>query len=103
MSSAELGSGDTVVTSAPSPTESPSITALTNTTDWRPYTFEHPLTAATSAMLNISGAPEDPSSGFGILYDYHYGKLGQISQIQHLNHSGEGPKGEKTLSADIWS
>jgi hypothetical protein len=45
-------------------------------------------------MLNISGGSEDPSSGFGILYDYHYGKLGSASDVI---------KSEKSLSADIWS
>lgn len=36
---------------------------------WRAY-YEHPLTAATTAMLNISGAAEDQSAPMGFIYEY---------------------------------
>jgi hypothetical protein len=45
---------------------------------WRAY-YEHPLTAATSAMLNISGAPsadEQPPGSMGFIYEYY--KLPQL-------------------------
>lgn len=63
-------------------------------------TYEHPLTAATTAMLNINGNPEDPSGNFGILYDY-YGKLQNGGGIAD---TGSGfIKTERTINADIWS
>ncbi|XP_076368056.1 uncharacterized protein LOC143255763 isoform X2 [Tachypleus tridentatus] len=37
---------------------------------WRAY-YEHPLTAATTAMLNISGGGEEQSSNIGLLYEYY--------------------------------
>ena len=37
---------------------------------WRAI-YEHPLTAATTAMLNISGAaPDDQSTAMGFIYEY---------------------------------
>lgn len=36
---------------------------------WR--TYEHPLTAATTAMLNISGGPEDQTTAMGLIYEYY--------------------------------
>lgn len=37
---------------------------------WRAY-YEHPLTAATTAMLNISGVAEDQASTTGFIYEYY--------------------------------
>ncbi|KAL3289789.1 hypothetical protein HHI36_023182 [Cryptolaemus montrouzieri] len=37
---------------------------------WRAY-YEHPLTAATTAMLNISGGAEDQSPTMGFVYEYY--------------------------------
>lgn len=38
---------------------------------WRAY-YEHPLTAATTAMLNISGGgAEDQASTMGFVYEYY--------------------------------
>lgn len=38
---------------------------------WRAY-YEHPLTAATTAMLNISGGgAEDQASTMGFIYEYY--------------------------------
>lgn len=36
---------------------------------WR--TYEHPLTAATTAMLNIGGGAEDQSNTMGLIYEYY--------------------------------
>jgi transcription factor CP2-like protein len=47
-------------------------------------------------MLNINGATDDPSSGFGILYDY-YGKIATNSPHDNII------KTEKTVTGDIWS
>lgn len=41
------------------------------TQTWRAY-YEHPLTAATTAMLNISGgAAEDQAATMGFIYEYY--------------------------------
>lgn len=53
---------------------------------WR--TYEHPLTAATTAMLNISGGAEDQSTAMGLIYEYY--------KFQPI--SGES----KDKLADIW-
>ncbi|KAF6215956.1 hypothetical protein GE061_000293 [Apolygus lucorum] len=54
---------------------------------WRSY-YEHPLTAATSAMLNISSAPEDPSAAAAPSpFVYEYYKL---------------PASDKEKISDIW-
>lgn len=37
---------------------------------WRAY-YEHPLTAATTAMLNISGGAEDQTATMGLIYEYY--------------------------------
>ncbi|KAJ8986292.1 hypothetical protein NQ317_010003 [Molorchus minor] len=37
---------------------------------WRAY-YEHPLTAATTAMLNIGGGAEDQSTTMGLIYEYY--------------------------------
>lgn len=37
---------------------------------WRAY-YEHPLTAATTAMLNIGGGAEDQSATMGLIYEYY--------------------------------
>ncbi|CAL8087869.1 unnamed protein product [Orchesella dallaii] len=60
-------------------------------------TYEHPLTAATTAMLNINGAPEDPA-GFAVFYDY-YGKMQNGGNIT----DGTVVKTERSINADIWS
>lgn len=52
---------------------------------WRAY-YEHPLTAATTAMLNISGGPSEeqpPSSMGGFIYEYY--KLPQLSDKEKLS------------------
>lgn len=51
---------------------------------WRAY-YEHPLTAATSAMLNISGGPseEQPPGSMGFIYEYY--KLPQLSDKEKLS------------------
>lgn len=52
---------------------------------WRSY-YEHPLTAATSAMLNISG-PEDSAAAAPSPFVYEYYKL---------------PASDKEKISDIW-
>lgn len=37
---------------------------------WRAY-YEHPLTAATTAMLNIGGGAEDQTTTMGLIYEYY--------------------------------
>lgn len=37
---------------------------------WRAY-YEHPLTAATTAMLNIGSGVEDQSTAMGFIYEYY--------------------------------
>ena len=37
---------------------------------WRAY-YEHPLTAATTAMLNISGGADDQTATMGLIYEYY--------------------------------
>lgn len=37
---------------------------------WRAYN-EHPLTAATTAMLNIGGGAEDQTATMGLIYEYY--------------------------------
>lgn len=37
---------------------------------WRAY-YEHPLTAATTAMLNIGGGAEDQTATMGFIYEYY--------------------------------
>ncbi|XP_022915231.2 protein grainyhead isoform X2 [Onthophagus taurus] len=37
---------------------------------WRAY-YEHPLTAATTAMLNIGGGAEDQATTMGLIYEYY--------------------------------
>lgn len=57
--------------------------------------FEHPLTAATTAMLNINGASdESPGGGFNVFYDI-YGKnlQGGGGELLKSDHRG----------GDIWS
>lgn len=52
---------------------------------WRAY-YEHPLTAATTAMLNISGGPSEeqpPGSMGGFIYEYY--KLPQLSDKEKLS------------------
>ncbi|XP_072401776.1 uncharacterized protein grh isoform X1 [Diabrotica undecimpunctata] len=38
--------------------------------NWRAF-YEHPLTAATTAMLNIGGGAEDQSTAMGLIYEYY--------------------------------
>lgn len=57
-------------------------------------TFEHPLTAATTAMLNINGASED-APGFNVFYDI-YGKT--LSGDGGLLKERGG-----VIAGDIWS
>ncbi|KAJ8938291.1 hypothetical protein NQ318_020350 [Aromia moschata] len=54
---------------------------------WRAY-YEHPLTAATTAMLNIGGGAEDQSTTMGLIYEYY--KLPSL------------PADSKDKLADIW-
>lgn len=58
---------------------------------WRSY-YEHPLTAATSAMLNISGAgataEDQPPASMGFIYEYY--KLPQLGAA------------DKDKLSDIW-
>lgn len=54
---------------------------------WRAY-YEHPLTAATTAMLNISGGAEDQSATMGLIYEYY--KLPSL------------PVDSKDKLSDIW-
>lgn len=54
---------------------------------WRAY-YEHPLTAATTAMLNIGGGAEDQSTTMGLIYEYY--KLPPM------------PADTKDKLADIW-
>lgn len=70
---------------------------------WRPSYYEHPLTAATSAMLNISGGAagdeqgQQPGQGQGgapLSFVYEYYKL------PHLTASDPSCK-DKQL-ADLW-
>lgn len=56
---------------------------------WRAY-YEHPLTAATTAMLNIGGGAEDQSTTMGLIYAEYY-KLPSL------------PADSKDKLADIWS
>lgn len=44
---------------------------------WSKY-YEHPLTAATSAMLNIGGGDVDQAAPMGLIYEYY--KLPLTSQ-----------------------
>lgn len=37
---------------------------------WRAY-YEHPLTAATTAMLNIGGGADDQTATMGLIYEYY--------------------------------
>lgn len=56
---------------------------------WRAY-YEHPLTAATTAMLNISGGgAEDQAATMGFIYEYY--KLPPLA-----------PDATKDKLADIW-
>lgn len=54
---------------------------------WRAY-YEHPLTAATTAMLNIGGGAEDQTATMGLIYEYY--KLPAL------------PADTKDKLADIW-
>lgn len=54
---------------------------------WRAY-YEHPLTAATTAMLNIGGGAEDQTATMGLIYEYY--KLPTL------------PADTKDKLADIW-
>lgn len=38
---------------------------------WRTTSYEHPLTAATTAMLNIGGGAEDQATTMGLIYEYY--------------------------------
>lgn len=43
---------------------------------WRAAYYEHPLTAATTAMLNIGGGAEEQNSHMGgLIYEYYTAKL----------------------------
>jgi hypothetical protein len=56
---------------------------------------QHPLTAATTAMLNINGASEDsPGGGFNVFYDI-YGKTLSEGNLLKTDRN--------VTSADIWS
>ncbi|KAG5893976.1 hypothetical protein JTB14_006579 [Gonioctena quinquepunctata] len=55
---------------------------------WRAY-YEHPLTAATTAMLNIGGGAEEQSTTMGLIYEYY--KFPSL------------PTDSKEKLADIWS
>ncbi|XP_067142512.1 grainyhead-like protein 1 homolog isoform X1 [Centruroides vittatus] len=48
---------------------------------WRAY-YEHPLTAATTAMLNINGAGEEQNPGMGLLFEYY--KLNPIEKQEKV-------------------
>lgn len=54
---------------------------------WRAY-YEHPLTAATTAMLNIGGGAEDQTATMGLIYEYY--KLPSL------------PADTKDKLADLW-
>ncbi|XP_030748453.1 protein grainyhead-like isoform X2 [Sitophilus oryzae] len=54
---------------------------------WRAY-YEHPLTAATTAMLNIGGGAEDQTATMGLIYEYY--KLPPL------------PADSKDKLADLW-
>ncbi|XP_019765337.1 protein grainyhead isoform X2 [Dendroctonus ponderosae] len=54
---------------------------------WRAY-YEHPLTAATTAMLNIGGGAEDQAATMGLIYEYY--KLPSL------------PADTKDKLADLW-
>ncbi|XP_066158269.1 protein grainyhead isoform X4 [Euwallacea fornicatus] len=54
---------------------------------WRAY-YEHPLTAATTAMLNIGGGVEDQTATMGLIYEYY--KLPPL------------PADTKDKLADLW-
>lgn len=56
---------------------------------WRAY-YEHPLTAATTAMLNIGGGAEDQSTTMGLIYTEYY----KLPTLQ---------ADSKDKLADIWS
>lgn len=59
---------------------------------WRAY-YEHPLTAATTAMLNISaGSPEDQAATMGFIYEYY--KLPPMQQ--------DAAHAKDKLAQDIW-
>ncbi|GAB6029865.1 hypothetical protein CHUAL_005573 [Chamberlinius hualienensis] len=69
---------------------------------WRSF-YEHPLTAATTAMLNINGAGEEQNSNIGGtgIYDYHY-------KLPHLHDKHTGLVEKSTLkymsiAAGLWS
>ncbi|XP_054277620.1 protein grainyhead isoform X2 [Macrosteles quadrilineatus] len=73
---------------------------------WRAY-YEHPLTAATTAMLNISGGPseEQPPTSMGFIYEYY--KLPQLSDKEKLSEIWSTPSasgaGASLLSSQIRS
>ncbi|KAB0801101.1 hypothetical protein PPYR_05455 [Photinus pyralis] len=56
---------------------------------WRTSNYEHPLTAATTAMLNIGGGAEDQATTMGLIYEYY--KLPAL------------PADSKDKLGDIWS
>lgn len=61
--------------------------------------YEHPLTAATTAMLNINGNAED-TSGFAVFYDYY----GHMKNGGNIADTATAIKTEpRTINADIWS
>ncbi|XP_067124247.1 protein grainyhead-like isoform X1 [Centruroides vittatus] len=61
---------------------------------WRAY-YEHPLTAATTAMLNINGANEEQNSGMSLLYEYY--KLPGLEKVDKSDQEKYSPL------PDIWS
>uniref|UniRef100_T1JMF1 Uncharacterized protein n=1 Tax=Strigamia maritima TaxID=126957 RepID=T1JMF1_STRMM len=60
---------------------------------WRAY-YEHPLTAATTAMLNINGGDEQ-ASNLGLLYEYY--KLPSIDKVVDTRKIND-----KYALPDIW-
>lgn len=94
MSSTDLVSNDPGVAAASSPGSVGHVTTLDSVGSHHhtSTTFEHPLTAATTAMLNINGATDD-SPGFNVFYDI-YGKMTADANLI---------KSERNISADIWS
>ncbi|XP_014243535.1 protein grainyhead isoform X1 [Cimex lectularius] len=74
-------------------------------TSWRSY-YEHPLTAATSAMLNISGHPpedQQPPTSMGFIYEYY--KLPHLTDKDKLSDiwqtGGGGSGGSAILSSQL--
>lgn len=81
-------SGTPLVRMGDMPPSEPGGGGATEDGGWRAY-YEHPLTAVTSAMMNINGGgAEDQGQSMGYIYEYY--KLPQMAI------------GDKDKLADIW-